>query len=119
MSTVLGIEDRRSFLRGEGLLIHPADEVGACSSAIDCSAAITFCGRQGQPSGLGEVVSSQACLLHHRRMVVTVNQELQEVPPEAASAYRNADLTRCLRARHRWYLRWIPWVMSHEHIRYP
>ena len=32
---------------------------------------------------------------------------------------RNADLTCCLRARHGWYLRWIPWVNSHEHVRCP
>ena len=101
---------------GERLHLHPAGEAGTCSSAIDRSAAITFCGRQQQLSGLGEVVSSQARLAHHRPMAVTVNQE---VLPEAAFAYRNADLTRCLRARLGWYLRWIPWVNSHEHIRYP
>jgi hypothetical protein len=43
-------------------------------------------------------VSSRAWLLHHRRMVVTVNREVHEVLPEAASAYRNSDLMRCLRA---------------------
>jgi hypothetical protein len=31
-------------------------------------------------------------------MVVTVNREVHEVLPEAASAFRNKDLMRCLRA---------------------
>jgi len=45
-----------------------------CGSGLQAIVSAAQAARQGQPAGLGEVVSSQACLPHYRRMVVTVNQ---------------------------------------------